>query len=202
MPSLLLERQRARVCCTNTWLGERTLPFLVLVVFDHLLHEDDTRSKCSAAGQTVCSVKKHRLGLTFNCFEIAILNIYKGGKVSLQIGHCSRYFIQPSKQLLWKICRHGVTMYVRRASSPPARPASPDAPASTTGTSRSCMQMAQSKIRLPFSLASLATEARLAAGEVGARSWIGDAGAEPSAAACEKPMGIVAPSSSSRRTGW
>lgn len=83
-------------------------------------------------------------------------SIYSGGRVSRHIGHCRRYFIQPSKQVAWKICRQGVTMYIRLANKPagPLR-CSPDDPLSITATSNSCIQIAQSYIRLPFSLVSL-----------------------------------------------
>ena len=42
---------------------------------------------------------------------------YKGGRLSRQIGHCKRYRIQPSRHGVWKICRHGVTIYARRLNS-------------------------------------------------------------------------------------
>ncbi len=35
---------------------------------------------------------------------------HSGGSSSLQMGHCRRKRIQPSRQALWKIWRQGVTM--------------------------------------------------------------------------------------------
>jgi len=91
-------------------------------------------------------------------------------------------------------------MYILRANIPPVEVPS----SSITGTSNSCMQMAQSKTRLPFFLLSLAIDPRLAIGEVEEveeRRNFGEAGAELEAAD-ENPIGRVAPSASSRSTGW
>src|SRR6266536_2462808 len=81
---------------------------------------------------------------------------YSGGKFSLQIGHCNRNLIHPSKHALWKTCLQGVTMYCLLASIPATPPAAPVAeassPAATTGTSSTCMQIAQSTVLTLLSL--------------------------------------------------
>lgn len=79
---------------------------------------------------------------------------YNGGKFSLQIGHCNRNLIQPSKHALWKTCLHGVTIYNLLANMPVTPPAFPveSSPAPTTGTSSTCIQIAQSTVLTPPSL--------------------------------------------------
>ena len=73
-------------------------------------------------------------------------NFYRGGNSSLQIGHCNRNRIQPSRHAEWKMCRQGVTMYARLAKTPATPPvaAGSVSPALTTGTSSTSQQMAQS----------------------------------------------------------
>ena len=136
--------------------------------------------------------RKGTPNILFSSYRTRIISTQaqRGGRFSRHIGHCNLYLIQPSKHGLWKICRHGVTIYARLlnsvvASEELASPSPP--PAETTGTSMFCIQIAQSKVRWPLSFASL--EPR---------------GEPTSAVACVNPMGIVAPasSSSSRSIGW
>lgn len=70
----------------------------------------------------------------------------RGGKSSLHIGHCSLNFIQFSRQAVWKMCRHGVTIYILRANTPVTLMSS--SPALTMGTSSNSLQIAQSMVRV------------------------------------------------------
>ena len=75
--------------------------------------------------------------------------IYTGGIDSRQIGHCNLSLIQLSKHVLWKICRHGVTIYALRPNILLAPSAMLDAPIpcgeTMMGTSISCMHIAHQR---------------------------------------------------------
>jgi len=86
--------------------------------------------------------------------DTILMHSYNGGKFSLQIGHCSRNLIHPSRQALWKTCLQGVTIYSLLANMPVTPPALAleSSPAPTTGTSSTCIQIAQSTLLTPPSL--------------------------------------------------
>src|SRR5690606_38038877 len=113
-------------------------------------------------------------------------NHYNGGSEFLSIGHCSRYFIHPSKHSVWNTCLHGVTIYCLLFSIPPVVddpspcPRSCPEPFDAVGTRTVCMQIAQSNVRNPDCLASFALlvsmpdfvpESAASTSSVGRRGW-------------------------------
>lgn len=105
------------------YLGSRILPSTKTLDLPRTgrlgLFQQDRSSKnvllLVFSGAELCNMRVDKNPWIY-LFTIAILynfdnrRSYTGGMDSRQIGHCSLNRIQLSRQVLWKICRHGVTM--------------------------------------------------------------------------------------------
>ena len=73
-----------------------------------MMDSEKNSNRTSRLSHHVPNARQNEGILTTQNFCIRIN--YSAGNPSRQIGHCNRNLIQPSKQAVWKICRHGVTM--------------------------------------------------------------------------------------------